>query len=207
MNQLNMINLVHDPTPIVFERSVTTTMRAISGANRATGGGGDNQPRFGFEMIDERRLSMYSFLIERELKAKQWMSQFRLNEEKQKSGGGQTKPSVATPRVDAKTKPSIARQRPTNTTEATTKRRSQSPAAAAAKSSRNRPMVSNNVVADSAQTRRANELVELKRCADECLSTLDMLEHQLNECTSHFNFRIEAYNLCITIVNHFVIAF
>ena len=68
VDNLNLVNVVHKPQPIQFVK--TNSYGRTFNEHTAA----DNR----FELIDETKLSMYSYLVQRELKTKAWLSKYEL---------------------------------------------------------------------------------------------------------------------------------
>lgn len=70
---LNLVNVVQRPQPIVI------TGAAGRSYSPPTRDHGLSRNQSGFEVIDEKKLSMYSYLVKREMKTKEWLSKFNLD--------------------------------------------------------------------------------------------------------------------------------
>ncbi|CAF0890421.1 unnamed protein product [Brachionus calyciflorus] len=72
VDKLNLVNIVHKPRPILIEKinskdSNSRVRNDLFASNSQ------------FEVIDEAKMSMYSFLVQRELKTKEWLSKYESN--------------------------------------------------------------------------------------------------------------------------------
>ena len=69
VDKLNLVNVLHKPDPIYIEKIPSkNNLRAHESSYF--------NPHSHFEVIDETKMSMYSYLVQRELKNKEWLSKF-----------------------------------------------------------------------------------------------------------------------------------
>ena len=67
VDNLNLVNLCHNPKPILIEKKSNQTA-----AGHARNYFGTNSiGKSSFEFVDEEKMSMYSFLVQRDLKTKE----------------------------------------------------------------------------------------------------------------------------------------
>lgn len=159
---LNLVNVVQKPQPITIHNLSNT--RNFSPPTRDPNSSHFHNPS-DFEVIDEDKMRMYSYLVRREMKTNEWLSRFHLthpdssqfgNLENSKKIGDLNKP------VDRKR--SIASKSKTTTTQV---------------KSNKSPSRVNRVISHA---KPANELEELKNCCDETVKSIEYLENKLSEC-------------------------
>lgn len=74
-NNLNLVNIVHNPQPI----SILKDSKVVSrDADRNV-----NNMKSSFEYIDEEKLSMYAFLVKRDIKTKEWLGKYDQHDHEQ----------------------------------------------------------------------------------------------------------------------------
>lgn len=73
VDNLNLVNVVHKPSPIVIEKI------SSNGSNSRFPSTNLLHSNSQFEYIDENKLSMYSYLVQRDLKTKEWLSRYESN--------------------------------------------------------------------------------------------------------------------------------
>lgn len=92
VDNLNLVNVVHKPNPIVIEKAPS------NGSNSRFSSSNVVRSNSQFEYIDENKLSMYSYLVQRDLKTKEWLSKFESNNFEQlvpkPNGSSESKPSA-----------------------------------------------------------------------------------------------------------------
>lgn len=74
VNKLNLVNVVHKPQPIVIEKISSNNGRGNNDYERTYFTNAN--PTTSYEFIDENKMSMYSYLIQRDMKTKEWLSKF-----------------------------------------------------------------------------------------------------------------------------------
>ena len=194
VDNLNLVNVVHQPNPICIEKKgagPTIGARACAGT---TAFSAVRSSRQSFEYIDEEKLSMYSYLVQRDLKTKEWMSNLassnvdelkKLCKEKQPKRQAKEididafiqnqATSKATVELKAFNKP-VVNENSSNHT---------------ASSASNGPLAKTKPSTQEAQT-------DLKKCNIDLMRTLEHLAKQLNECKAlsdfedfNFTFKID----------------
>lgn len=73
VDNLNLVNVVHKPNPIVIEKLPSNEFNCRFPSTNM------HRSHSQFEYIDENKLSMYSYLVQRDLKNKEWFSKYELN--------------------------------------------------------------------------------------------------------------------------------
>ena len=166
VDNLNLVNVVHNPDPICIEK-IPPNLKLnnngrINGFGRLNNDRGvrfktENEKANNFEYIDEEKLSMYSFLVQRDLKLKEWMS----NYEK---------------KVD---------EEPTKESE-TVKNKKESVEKKSNEVKKTNESKKKNLVLERPETqiisKSAAELNELKKVCDDSINCIEHLAKQLKEC-------------------------
>jgi hypothetical protein len=176
VDNLNMINLVHAPKPILIENlHANTSSNTLYGRNQTlyNSSKGSGQE---FEFIDETKMSMYSFLIQRELKTKEWLSKYELDHfDETKSVKNQN---------NENREPSKAKQKPSDMKVPTNSNSNNKISAFETKktvaSAASKTSIRTNFSLHP--TKSTNDLVEVKKCCDDTVKAMESLEKQLNEC-------------------------
>jgi len=179
VNKINLVNLVHQPQPIVVEKSQ---------ANQTNYGRNCNSNQIkktnsSFELIDEDKLSMYSYLIQRDLKTKQWLSKF----------------SDQIPERDENSKPAQSAEQAKKTTiKSNSDTNKPAPKQEQNKSlnemSSTRP---GKPILINKDKKAENEIDELKKCCDETIQAVKSLQENLIECKRLFFYKCHIYSLKI----------
>lgn len=161
---LNLVNVIQRPQPIVI--------------HNLSGGGRNYSPptrdftgrQSDFEVIDEDKMQMYSYLVRREMKTKEWLSRFSLTHPDKLPGPH----GLEADAVTATRKPANGGfVRPIITRQPVSSRTSQSPSS------------SRRVLVNSKKSSSSNdELDELRTCCEETLKAIEYLEKKLSECKS-----------------------
>lgn len=157
VDPLNLVNVVHRPKPIVIENLGHGLSRAPSDFLI--------RPRSDFEVIDEKKLSMYSYLVRRDLKNKEWMNKYHadqslIHEEP-------TRDVDARPRTDVNIKKPIKKK---------------SVVFSSSTEFGRTPIHKSPTRSITSHTKPANDLVELRNCCDETVRSIEYLENKLSEC-------------------------
>jgi hypothetical protein len=189
VDNLNLINIVHKPEPILINKISSKNIayydgRNISGDFRAI------KSSNCFEVIDEKKLSMYSYLIQRDLKAKEWLSKYELNNASQSS-------------VDIKSVEKAVKHEPKKQPVKSNENKNIAFSASATIKTSNvikpilktKPLeqdVTNKIPthtssASSISLKYTSEVQELKKCCDDSIKVIESLNSQLNECMLLFN--------------------
>ena len=181
VDNLNLVNLVHKPKPILIEKINTLTPDNSNyyGRNRAEQAGAFRNDVIStgsnFEFIDETKMSMYSYLVQRELKNKEWLSKFELDQADKtnivSNKSNENKQPVATKTNIKKPAANSNKQIAFQTEESDSKSK----------------LGSNNasrtsLITHNTSNKASNELNELKKCGDDTIKAIENLEKQLNEC-------------------------
>ena len=182
VDNLNMINLVHPPKPILIENLHTNASNnSLYGRNQNLYNS-NRRAHQEFEYIDETKMSMYSFLIERDLKTKEWLSKYEL-EHFNESRIDKSKTNENKEPLNVKHKPSGTKTVTTNSTATTTS--SNNNKGFAFETKKTVPVSSKTSIRTNLSihpTKSTNDLVEIKKCCDDTVKAMENLENQLNEC-------------------------
>lgn len=73
VDNLNLVNVVHKPNPIVIEKISSNEFNSRFPSTNL------HRSHSQFEYIDENKLSMYAYLVQRDLKNKEWLSKYESN--------------------------------------------------------------------------------------------------------------------------------
>jgi hypothetical protein len=189
VDNLNLINIVHKPEPILISKINSSKSyydgRNVSGDFRAS------KSSSCFEVIDETKLSMYSYLIQRDLKAKEWLSKYEQNNASQSSLDLR---SIDKP-VKQDTKKTSVRSNENKNVAFSTTVTSKVPNAVVRPILKQKPLeqdVSNKMpssIPSSSSTsslKSTSEVQELKRCCDDSIKSIENLNSQLHECNTRF---------------------
>jgi hypothetical protein len=157
VNNLNLVNYVHQPAAIIFDNNqIRRKTFQYYGRN---GGGGElisNNDDENYQFIDEQKMKMYSFLAARDLKEKERFNRYNLSIIQQnviKTDNKALKKETKEPKTL------------NNKVKSTQKQKIKSPI------KQNRPLTE-NVTTESLDT----------FCSTECVGTIEFLEKQLTEC-------------------------
>lgn len=151
VDNLNLVNVVHKPQPIQFVKTSSYARSFNDPSSSSTA----NQ----FEIIDETKLSMYSYLVQRELKTKEWLSKYELGKSEPPPKVEPNKPASQAPNKNPAPKPNTQKIQP--------KPKTDPPAA-------DKPF-------NKFHSKPINDLEELKKCCEDTIRSLEHLESQLNE--------------------------
>lgn len=83
VDNLNLVNLVHQPNAIIIDKNIKRKITNYERRSRSDFENNEkifNNTKNNFQYIDEEKLSMYSFLVERELKEKERLSKYNFIE-------------------------------------------------------------------------------------------------------------------------------
>ena len=187
VDNLNLINIVHKPEPIVIQNLRTQQTRYDN--RNALDKSSTSQSNNYFEVIDEGKLSMYSYLIQRDLKTKEWLSKFELN------NYNSTDPAAAAAAAAAKVSSNISKlagnvdkNLPKQTSiEKVTHNKSVAFSTTVTNKKPKQVLkaakVGQNEIADALYpTKLTNDYVELRKCCEDTVNTIEHLNSQLNEC-------------------------
>ena len=192
VDNLNLVNVVHQPKPIVIEKGISNDAalgssfygrKAGDGAvRRSTNCSGAN-----FEYIDQEKMSMYSYLIQRDLKTKEWMSKFESGkyDDLKKLCDERPNPATKAPYrnnikkendvdayIQSQTKPGKQGAGQKHVTIASTSQVAKA-----------RPAFSSSSVSTQNNGPSSGDgKIDLKRCTVDLLRTLEHLGKQLDEC-------------------------
>jgi hypothetical protein len=179
VDNLNLVNIVHKPEPILINKIGIKNHVHYDGRMVATSS--DFRPAKAsgnFELIDETKLSMYSYLIQRDLKTKEWLSKYELS-----NAVTTDKPEVEKKEVKKQTIKTKENKSVAFSTTVTNKL----PARPILKqpleqdvSNRIQPAAS--VSSTSNALKSGNEILELSKCCDDSIKSIENLYKQLNEC-------------------------
>jgi hypothetical protein len=155
---LNLVNVVRKPQPIIIEnvnhRNLSPPTRDVVFNKRSD-----------FEVIDVNKMTMYSYLVKRELKTKDWLSKFHLNNAQ--SNNAPNTQNVSSSKKTPEKKKSVMFLAENNLDKKTVNTLS--------------PTRVNRVF-----SKPNNELNELQNCCSESIKAIEYLEQKLNEC-KNFN--------------------
>lgn len=162
VDQLNLINIVHQPQPIEIHR-------IRNGRSKSPSKSSGN-----FEVIDEAKLTMYSYLAQRELKTKEWLSKFeQMNvsnscDEAKKVLGHKKKVVINEKKINRAPKSILKSPSSTSTIKPGSKQDLAQKLAI--------------ITASEQPVKLVSEFGELKKSSDEAIRSLELMERQLNEC-------------------------
>ena len=181
VNNLNMVNLVHQPKPILIENlsnknfaNIQTNYGRNSSINKPLNAVNE------FEVIDETKMSMYSFLAQRELKTKEWLSKWHEQSNESDRGNNSTNKTIENIKNKQSKKIEVKSQVGFES----------KPIAAASKLNNNKSLSTSNssklsviTTASTPLAGNTNDLNEqIKKCCQETINSIANLEKQLNEC-------------------------
>jgi hypothetical protein len=147
VDNLNLVNVVHKPQPIQFVKT-SSYARSFNEPSSSTAA---NR----FEIIDETKLSMYSYLVQRELKTKEWLSKYELGKQEPPPKVEPNKPASQAPVKNPPPKPNAPKIQPKTA---------------------DKPQF------NKSHPKPINDLVELKnKCCEDTVRSLEHLESQLSE--------------------------
>lgn len=155
---LNLVNVVRRPQPIVFANVTGTGIRNHSPPTRDSGLK-DYRQSTDFEVIDENKMTMYSYLVRREMKTKEWLSRFHLSRPGEERDENKEK-CAKKPTAGEKKKTAVVSRTGT---------KNRSPGGRI-----------NRITGFASKT--SNDFVELKTCCDETVRSIEYLEQKLREC-------------------------
>ena len=179
VDNLNMVNLVHPPKPILIENlHANGSSYSLFGRNQNLYNSSHGRPQQEFEYVDETKMSMYSFLIERELKTKEWLSKYELDHFNESNAAKNSKN-----KNNENKESSGIKNKHSNI--ATTNNASTSNKGSAFETKKIVPVSSKTSIRTNLSlqpTKSANDLVEVKKCCDDTIKAMENLEKQLIEC-------------------------
>ena len=175
VDNLNLVNVVHQPEAISIDKISMSHFQNFN-QTKVNGYGRLNNERNirfkdegnkKFEFIDEEKLSMYSFLVQRDLKLKEWMSNF--------DNGNFTNESNSKVMPEKDTNKSV--KSPNSKTDKKTNENKNG----------EKPSKENNDIKAKPldmqiAPKSTSELNELKKCCDDSVKAIEHLQKQLNEC-------------------------
>jgi hypothetical protein len=189
VDNLNLVNIVHDPQPIIFEKP-------ISNDNKNYYRGSDyfdddnhrkNKPTANFELIDVDKLSMYSYLVKREFQEKEWLSKYYQNEQNYDK---KNEEPIKIPRTVTKTES----KKSVGFTGVNTKideaklinTKSSTSIISSSSTTTNRILTLNKPIMNKSDS----EIVDLVKCCDDSIKAIEYMEKQLNECKFNFFYNL-----------------
>jgi hypothetical protein len=164
VDKINLVNFVHQPQPIVVEKLHSNQTNYGRNSNPSQIKKTNNS----FELIDEDKLSMYSYLIQRDLKNKQWLSKFSDQIPERDENNKPTKQAEDAKKTAVKT----------NSDGKPLARKQEQKAALIGESSSRpgKPILLNK------DKNSDNEIDELKKCCDDTMQAVKELQDNLIEC-------------------------
>jgi hypothetical protein len=204
VDNLNLVNIVHKPEPILINKIGIVHHAHYDGRN--VGGSSEFKTAVkssgNFELIDETKMSMYSYLIQRDLKAKEWLSKYELNRASQDAITTSTAPSggnVSKPILDKRDAKKVTSKTNENKSVAfSTTVTNKNPITSKPILKQKPPLeqdVSNRISSAIVQSvngssstaslnsaKSPNEILELSKCCDDSIKSIENLYRQLSEC-------------------------
>ena len=179
VDTLNLVNLVHNPKPILIEKlGNNASANATYGRNSNYNNASKHQHQE-FQVIDETKLSMYSFLVQRELKTKEWLNKYEIERFNEKTTNENKQPKKET----------MSKEVAFKSTHNPVKHGAvDSKASLSSKSN-----ISSNYSAINTSTstgKSTNDLNEVRKCCEDTIKSIENLLSQLNECKKKLNFLI-----------------
>lgn len=167
VDNLNLVNLVHNPSPIIIEKSQSNTSNNHLYGRNTT----DKYPKSrhinNFEFIDEEKLTIYSYLVQRDLKTKEYLNKYELEQFEKSSEPVKTK--------EIQTKKTEIRIKPTSSSSTTSTN--------SFKSQESVPIPKSNQITNKNPVNKPlNDINELKKCCDDSIKTITNLEQQTLQC-------------------------
>ena len=159
---LNLVNVVQRPQPIVIENVNRAGRRNHSPPTRDSD---FRNSRSDFEVIDENKLTMYSYLVKREMKTKEWLSKFHLDY-----------PNRSLVEENPNVKQPVAKTANEKKKRIMFNDESKKPNTSVSRKSPSR------ISRISSDSKTNNELEDLKSCCDETIKSIEYLEQKLSEC-------------------------
>jgi hypothetical protein len=190
VDNLNLVNIVHDPEPIIFEKRIGTEKNDFYRGSSYFDD--DTHQRYqsasaNFEFIDVDKLSMYSYLVKREFQQKEWLSKYYQNEQNNSYKNDIKEEPVKIPKAVTKTE---SKKNVAFTGDNTIKNEQ-------AKLINSKSSIS-TITSSSTTTNRVNnlnkpimnksdsEIADLVKCCDDSIKAIEFMEKQLNECNIFF---------------------
>ena len=158
VDNLNLVNVCHDPRPILIEKKPNQTAAGHARNYFGTSSIGKSS----FEFVDEEKMSMYSFLVQRDLKTKEWLSKFELD--------NQTNLNESV--VSVRSIQDVPPAKVSNPKNPIIKK-SSNPAPTASTIKTKASITSKSAPAD---------LNEIKKCCDDSIKSIEYLQQQLDAC-------------------------
>ena len=186
VDNLNLINIVHKPEPIVIQNLRTQQTRYDN--RNALDKSSTSQSNNYFEVIDEGKLSMYSYLIQRDLKTKEWLSKFELNNYNSTDPAAAAAAAAKVSSNISKLAGNVDKNLPKQTSiEKVTHNKSVAFSTTVTNKKPKQVLkaakVGQNEIADALYpTKLTNDYVELRKCCEDTVNTIEHLNSQLNEC-------------------------
>jgi hypothetical protein len=196
VDNLNLVNVCHNPKPIIIQNNFTHGKISRDMSNNI-----ENKTKSSFEFIDEEKMSMYSFLIKRDIQTKEWLSKFELDQQNKqeaklnesilsiKTVTNSTARKMSTDSLNKKQK--FSNQETANSKNANTKNTNSNfskPSAQINKAftSELTNLDDNDLVPTklpSALTKSApSGLNEINKCGEDSIKSIEFLIKQLDEC-------------------------
>jgi hypothetical protein len=169
VDNLNLVNLTHQPKPILIEKNYSNNKNKFYGRI-------NNEKRFhfenNFELIDQEKLSMYSFLIQRDLKNKEYLK-----------NQNDFEPTVNKENNKVHQKISIQEN---NSKSSTNNGNKASVVISSSSVNKKIPQnISKSTVAVNKiqkQIKPSQDLNDIKKCSDDTIKSIENLLKQLNQC-------------------------
>jgi hypothetical protein len=185
VDKLNLVNLVHQPAPILIEKSSNLSKNRFHSLTNSEKNVNFKSSQ-NFEFIDEEKLSMYAFLVQRDLKTKECFNNYEQEKFDQQAEKDEEIRSVVQIWNKNVEKQSINNKK--NKSKATVISSLNQPpsfqldASAEAKI----PLVADGLKFPTQINKSLNHLIDLKKCCEDSIKSIENLGNQLSQCKCLF---------------------
>jgi hypothetical protein len=180
VDNLNLVNIVHDPQPIIFEKPISNDSKSFY---RGSDYFNDNvqhkfKPSASFEFIDVDKLSMYSYLVKREFQEKEWLSKYYQNEQNNNNNKNEKPVKIPKPVAKTESKKSVGFMGANTKIEEAKLTNSKSATSTISSSS----TTTNRTINKPKMNKSDTEIGDLVKCCEDSIKAIEFMEKQLNEC-------------------------
>ena len=157
---INLINVVHNPQSIsILKESKSKNFSREADRNV-------NNIKSSFEYIDEEKLSMYAFLVKRDIRTKEWLGKYDQHDHEQLNE------AMSSFGKSDKVNNSTAPKPETQPTKSIIKKKTEQPVKDTAKKPSSTPPILNT----------KSDHADINKCCVDSVSSIEFLQKQLSEC-------------------------
>ena len=174
VDNLYLVNLVHDPEPILIENRSNLNRNPNDFYHGRLNSAKFKNSNSNFEFIDEEKLSIYSYLIQRDLKTKEYLNKFELEQFEKPIQKPIQLENNKKANKENKSQSSLKSSSSSNFSQKTSIQTEVTPR-----------VTPPNKIHLQSNPKVSNDVSELKKCCDDSVKSIENLESQLNQCKTY----------------------